>query len=150
MANPKIQVAVPAELADWVQARHELRNDAAPLSGQCISDLWTLRAIMAEELRRQSWSLDELAEIAGALSGVMPDAGVPQGIGAAYAAVYDEHRDRQVHPSDAETVRPLLDRLGALGPAGDMALCEAVAAWWRDGDPHSAEGWAAHGIRVVG
>lgn len=149
MANPKLNVAIPAELAEWVANRHEMQHDNRPISAQCITDLWTLKALLGEELRRQQWSLDDLAEIASALNGTLPDSAVPQGVGQVYAAVYDAHRDRPTHPSEQKALSSLLDRLGALGPTADMALADAVSEWWRDGEPHTAAGWSVHGVRVT-
>lgn len=144
MSNPKIQVAVPQQLADQITRRHTLRHDDGPLSAWCITDLWTLQSVLDAELRRQTWSLDELAEIADALSLAIPDAGVPQTVGAAFGAVWKSH-----NPKGRESLRPLLDKLSSLGPAADMALVDAVAAWWHDGSAHDAEGWEAHGIRIA-
>lgn len=144
MSNPKIQVAVPQRLADQIVRRHNLRHDEGPLSRLAISDLWTLQAILDAELRRATWTLDEIGEIAAALIGAIPDAGVPQTVGAAFGAVWDSH-DAQ----DREPLKPLLDKLSSLGPAADMALVDAIAAWWESGDPMTSEAWAEHGVRIV-
>lgn len=43
----------------------------------------------------------------------------------------------------------LLDRLGALGPAADHALRDALSRWWEQSREATAEGFAAVGLRVV-
>lgn len=144
MSNPKIQVAVPQRLADQITRRHTMRHDDGPLSAWCITDLWTLQSVLDAELHRQTWTLDEIREIEDALSLAIPDAGVPQTVGAAFGAVWKSHNQK-----GRESLRPLLDKLSSLGPAADMALVDAVAEWLRDGDPHTVEGWAAHGIRIA-
>ena len=143
MSNPKIQVAVPEQLARKIESRHELRHDVGPLSRLCITDLWTWQSVLDAELRQHEWSLDDLAVIADALNGAIPDVAVPRTLGAAFQAVWDS-----MDAAGRDRVRPQLDRLGGLGPAADMALCDAVAAWLAAGSEHSVDGWAAHGVRV--
>ena len=48
-----------------------------------------------------------------------------------------------------EATAALLDRLGALSPAADMALEYAVAAWWADNHEHTALEWESVGVRVA-
>lgn len=48
-----------------------------------------------------------------------------------------------------EATAALLDRLGALSPAADMALEYAVAAWWDDHHEHTALEWESVGVRVA-
>ena len=144
MSNPKIQVAVPRQLADQIMRRHTLRHDDGPLSAWCITDLWTLQSVLDAELRRQTWTLDELAEIAAALSGAIPNARAPQTMWGTFGTVWNSH-----DPQERESLRPLLDKLSSLGPAADMALVDAVAEWLYGGGPNTAEGWAAHGIRIA-
>ncbi len=144
MSNPKIQVAVPQQLADQIVRRHSLRHDEGPLSRLAISDLWTWQTVLDAELRRTTWTLEEIGQVAAALNGTIPDVGVPQTVGAAFGAVWDAH-DAQ----ERESLQPLLDKLSSLGPAADIALVDAVAAWWHDRADHDAEGWAAHGIRIT-
>ena len=44
----------------------------------------------------------------------------------------------------------LVGRLMLLGPAADIALTDAVAAWWVAGLPHTVEGWSEVGVRIRG
>ena len=50
---------------------------------------------------------------------------------------------------DDEATAALLDKLGGLSPAADMALEYAVAAWWADNHGHTALEWEAVGVRVA-
>lgn len=146
MARPVIHAAIPEELADWITRREELRQGPQPLSRASISELQTFHDIMTAELTRHRWSLAELEIIAHATMGTPPGPGVPTTVGAMFAAVYDARRLGEV--ADDEATTALLDKLGGLSPAGDVALEYAVAAWWRDDHQNTAADWATVGIIV--
>jgi len=146
MARPVIHAAIPEELAAWITRREELRQGPQPLSRASISELQTVHDIMTAELTRYRWSLAELEIIARSTMGTPPGPGVPVTVGAMFAAVYDARRLGEV--ADDEATTALLDKLGELSPAGDVALEYAVAAWWDRGLDHTADGWSEAGVQV--
>lgn len=146
MARPVIHAAIPEELADWIIRREELRQGPQPLSRASVSELQTFHDIMTAELTRNRWSLAELEIIARSTMGTPPGPGVPTTVGAMFAAVYDARRLGEV--ADDEATAALLDKLGDLSPAGDVALEYAVAAWWSDDHQNTAAYWATVGIIV--
>ena len=147
MARPVIHAAIPEELADWITWREELRHGAQPLSRASVSELQTFHDIMTAELTRHRWSLAELEIIARVTMGTPPGPGVPTTVGAMFAAVYDARRAGEV--ADDEATTALLDKLGDLSPASDVALEYAVAAWWSDDHRNTAADWATVGIIVT-
>ena len=50
--------------------------------------------------------------------------------------------------ADDEATTALLDKLGGLSPAADMALEYAAAGWWDRGLDHMADGWFEAGVQV--
>lgn len=50
--------------------------------------------------------------------------------------------------ADDEATTALLDKLGGLSPAADMALEYAAAGWWDRGLDHTADGWFEAGVQV--
>ncbi|MEA5659994.1 MAG: hypothetical protein R5N72_09530 [Cutibacterium granulosum] len=146
MARPVIHAAIPEELADWITRREELRHGAQPLSRASVSELQIFHDIMTAELARHRWSLAELEIIARSTMGTPPGPGVPTAVGVMFAAVYDARRAGEVADDDATTA--LLDKLGGLSPAADMALAYAVAAWRSDDHQNTAADWATVGIIV--
>lgn len=146
MARPVIHAAIPEELADWITRREELRQGPQPLSRASVSELQTFHDIMTAELTRHRWSLAELEIIARSTMGTPPGPGVPTTVGAMFAAVYDARRLGEV--ADDEATTALLDKLGGLSPASDVALEYAVAAWWSDDHQNTAADWATVGIIV--
>ena len=147
MARPVIHAAIPEELADWITRREELRQGPQPLSRASVSELQTFHDIMTAELTRHRWSLAELEIIARSTMGTPPGPGVPTTVGAMFAAVYDARRLGEV--ADDEATAALLDKLGDLSPASDVALEYAVAAWWSDDHQNTAADWATVGIIVT-
>ena len=146
MARPVIHAAIPEEVADWIIRREELRQGIRPLSRAAMAELSVFHDIMAAELTRNRWSLDELEIIARSTMGTPPGPGVPTTVGAMFAAVYDARRLGEV--ADDETTAALLDKLGELSPAADIALAYAVADWKDQGLNHTAADWATVGIFI--
>lgn len=147
MARPVIHAAIPEELADWITRREELRQGPRSLSRASVSELQTFHDIMVAELTRHRWSLDELGIIARATMGTPPGPGVSTSVGAMFGAVFDARRLGEVVDDDATTA--LLDKLGGLSPAADMALAYAVADWWAGHHGHTATEWESVGVRVA-
>lgn len=147
MARPTIHAAIPEEVAEWITRREELRGEAKTLSRAAVSELQTFHDIMTAELTRHRWSLDELHLMARATMGTPPGPGVPTTVGALFAAVYDARRLGEV--ADDEATTALLDKLGGLSPAADMALEYAVAEWWAGEHEHTPIDWESVGIRVA-
>lgn len=146
MASPTIHAAISGEVAEWIARREELRQGTRPLSRAAMAELSVFHDIMTAELTRHRWSLAELEIIAHATMGTPPGPGVPTTVGAMFAAVYDARRLGEV--ADDAATAALLDKLGELSPAGDVALEYAVAAWWRDDHQNTAADWATVGIIV--
>ena len=115
-----------------------------------MAELQTFYHIMTAELVRRRWSLVELKIIARSMKVTPPALGLGSGVsvivGTMFAAVYDARRLGEV--VDDETTAALLDKLGELSPAADMALAYAVADWKDQGLNHTTADWARVGIMV--
>ena len=150
MARPVIHAAVPEEVADWITRREELRQGDQPLSRAAVAELQIFHDITVAELARHRWSLAELEIIARSTKATPPALGLGSGVsvtvGAMFAAVYDARRLGEV--ADDEATTALLDKLGELSPAADIALAYAVADWKDQGLNHTAADWATVGIFV--
>ena len=151
MARPVIHAAVPEEVADWITRREELRQGDQPLSRAAVAELQIFHVIMTAELVRHYWSLDELKIIARSVKATLPALGLGSGVSVIvdtmiFVAVYDARRLGEV--ADDETTAALLNKLGELSPASDMALAYAVADWKDQGLNHTAADWARVGIFV--
>ncbi|MEH1498377.1 hypothetical protein [Cutibacterium avidum] len=147
MARTTIHAAIQDDLAEWVTRREALRGEARTLGRAAISELRTFKDLLDAELARTRWSLAELELLARATMGTTAGPAVSTTVGAMFGAVFDARRLGDV-PDDEATVA-LLDRLGALSPAADMALEYAVAAWWADGHEHTGLEWESVGVRVT-
>lgn len=146
MGSPTIHAAIPQDLAEWVDRREELRGGVASTSRAAVTELWVLRELLAQELARVRWSLEELGLMARSTMGTIPGPGVTGGVGVMFAALFDARRAGEV--ADDEATTALLERLGGLSVGADAALEFAVADWWAQGLDHTAEGWASVGVRV--
>ena len=146
MASPTIHAAIPEDLAEWVTRRETLRGETRTLSRATISELRTFRDLLDAELTRHRWSLAELELLARSTMGTTAGPGAASSPGAMFGAVFDARRLGDV--PDDEATAALLDKLGRLSPAADMALAYAVAAWWADRHEHTALDWESVGIRV--
>ena len=150
MARPTIHAAIPEEVANWIIHREKLRQSNRPLSRAAMAELQIFHDIMTAELVRHHWSLDELKIIARSMKATTPPLGLGSGVqvivDTIFVAVYDARRLGEV--ADDETTAALLDKLGELSPAADMALAYAVADWKDQGLDHTAADWARVGIFV--
>ena len=126
-----------ADLTAWLEGRAERSSVPAGVGSRAHTELMMWRAVLAAELQRQRWTLDELAVIA--LSGSIIADAVPLGVGHVLAGVID---------SGIEVDDQLLGKLGRLGSAADMALADAVSRWCASDHEHTVEGWAAVGVRA--
>lgn len=147
MASPTIHAAIPRDLAEWITRREALRGEARTLSRATISEVRTFRDLLDVELARTRWSLAELELLARSTMGTTAGPGAASSPGAMFAAVYDARRLGDV--PDDETTAALLDKLGGLSPAADMALEYAVAEWWAGEHEHTPVDWEAAGVRVA-
>lgn len=147
MASPTIHAAIPEEVAEWITRREELRGEARTLSRAAASELRTFRDLLDAELARTRWSLAELELLARSTMGTTAGPGLSTSVGAMFAAVYDARRLGDV--PDDEVTAALLDKLGGLSPAADMALEYAVAEWWAGEHEHTSVDWEAAGVRVA-
>lgn len=165
-----------AELADWLReraermplARDRRSTEGSAASGQARAELTLWRTALVAELSRVRLTLAQASCVADVMNGSILDSALGTSLGLVYAECYDAFRlAREVSPgvmSDissygakwgpegcdpAKWERDLLGILGAIGPAADHALRDAVARWWAaDGDV-TAEGFAGVGMRVV-
>lgn len=146
MASPTIHAAIPEEVAEWITRREELRGEARTLARAAVSELRTFKDLLAAELARTRWSLAELELLARSTMGTTAGPGAASSPGAMFGAVFDARRLGEV--ADDEATTALLDKLGGLSPAEDMALEYAVAEWWAGEHEHTPIDWESVGIRV--
>lgn len=113
-----------------------------------MAELQIFHDIMTAEIIYHHWSLAELEIIARSMKTTTPPprSGVQVIVGTVSVAVYNARRLKEV--ADDETTAALLDKLGELSPASDMALAYAVADWRDQGLNHTAADWARVGIVV--
>lgn len=160
------------DTAQWIDGRIR-RMHGGNRHGQAQAELQMWRDALDGELRRLRLTVDQAGCVADVLNGPMLSPGVAATLGIVYAECYDAFRlareDRSGNPlpaplgdvssygakwgpegaDPAKWEQELLDYLGRLGPAADMALRDAVARWWdEDGEP-TVEGFAAVGLRVT-
>lgn len=147
MASPTIHAAIPEEVAEWVTRREALRGEARTLSRAAASELRTFRDLLDAELARTRWSLAELELLARSTMGTTAGPGLSTSVGVMFGAVFDARRLGEV--ADDEATTALLDKLGGLSPAADMALEYAVAEWWAGEHEHTPVDWEAAGVRVA-
>jgi hypothetical protein len=158
-------------LAGWIDGRMQ-RMHGGNRHGQAQAELGMWRDTLAGELRRIRLTLGQAACVADVLNGTMLTPGIAASLGIAYAECYDAFRlareDRSGNPlpaplSDvssygakhgpegtdpAQWEQDLLDYLGRLGPAADMALRDAIARWWDEKREPTREGFAAVGVMI--
>lgn len=144
MANPIIHVAIPAVLAEWIEARTRLRGEENPLARSVISELWRFYDLTISELAWTRWTLSDLRIISKAMSGAGAPSKAAPPVGAVYGAVFNARRAGDI--ADDAAVTDLLDRLSGLSPTADMALAYAVALWWDRGYDHTLCGWRCAGV----
>lgn len=135
----------------WLRDRQE-RLGTVALGRQGVVEWQLLRELMAAELTQESWSLHEMAVLAAALQGCIPDIGLTPS--AKPALLYEDVRDWLEDTDDAgrgddEATQELLARLKVLSPIREHALVDAVSRWWHHGYGHTPEGWAEVGVRVA-
>lgn len=137
------------EMAAWLTGRAERSATPGSLAPRVRIELGLWRVVLREELARQAWTLPEIGAVASVCNGVI----VPDTVGRHLAGeVADAIFLAPGTLGDAWGISEtdLVGRLMLLGPAADIALTDAVAAWWVAGLPHSVEGWAEVGVRIRG
>lgn len=167
MPDDMIRFRPDDRVTDWLYRSTKLARTGVSPSMQAKADLALLQVICDAELRRVRLTLAQAKCIADVLNGAITDATIGVGLGLAYAECYDAFqlaREGVPEPdaspygakwgpkeSDpAKFEQDLLEVLGRLGPAADYALRRAVASWWDNQAPASAEGFASVGIRITG
>lgn len=155
----------------WLDRQAELthagtRHAAAKAVVEAFPDL------LAAELHRVRLTLAQACCLGDVLNGSMFEMHFGTRLGLAYAECYDAFRlaredtsgnplpvphlssyGAKWGPEGSDPVKweqDLLDLLGRLGPAADLALRGAVAAWWDEGQPGTAAGFASVGLLVTG
>ena len=125
---------------------------------QARAELGLWHAVLDAELRRIRLTGAELACVADVAAGSLLQPAVSLHAGTVYAQCYDAFRlTREYDPAGISSYgakhgideQDLLDRLGALGPAADHALADAISRWWAGDLDATAEGFAAVGLRVA-
>lgn len=139
-----VQFRPGAEMKAWIAEQGKIRGKKQSVGLAANDSLNLLRALLAAELSRQTWSLEDLAILDRATRTVRPDTAAAAGFpGQTWGAVRD-HADR----TDPQ-VSALLDQLDHLGPTADKALLHAVTTH-RDRDlADDAQGWAEVGVTVA-
>lgn len=143
MASTPVNIRVPDDLAEWVTARQAAYHEPVSIGVGLKAEAAMLRDILAAELRRIRLTLDELHAIATVMDAATVDRAIAGSTGLIEGEVRDARAFGQTIPDT------LIDKLGLLGPAGDHALCSAIARWQAAGGDHSIEGWTQVGVRVV-
>lgn len=161
------------ELAGWLRdrakrmpfTRDRRSTDGSPVNGQAKAELTLWRMALEAELGRIRITLAQASCIADVLNVGVLEAALGAPLGLAYAECYDAFRFARTGPAPdvssygakwgpedgdpAKWEQELLELLGALGPAADFALRDAISRWWKsDGEP-TVEGFAAVGLRVT-
>jgi len=154
----RVQVRLDDTAAAWLAGR-AARMHGGSTHQQARAELGLWHAVLDAELRRIRLTGAELACVADVAGGSLIRPVVSAGIGAVYAQCYDAFRVAREHdPARISSYgakhgigeQDLLDRLGALGPAADHALADAISRWWAGDLDATAEGFAAVGLRVAG
>ena len=142
--QPAVQFRPGQEVKQWIIEQGKIRGKEQSPGLAALDSLVLLKALMAAELARQTWSLGRLTILNRATRAIRPDTiVVPNGTGQCWGAVR-AHCDQ-----DAPGIGEFLARLDQLGPSADRALLHAVTSH-RDQDlANTAEGWAQVGITTT-
>ena len=136
------------DLIAWLEGRAARASTGAGAGARARAELALWKDVLAEELRRQRWTLGEIGLVAELLHGSVP----PDLIGTVVALeVLDgtSHVDNFYGDKWSVDEDALLGKLRRLGPAADLALLDAVARWRASETPtHSVAGWAEVGVTV--
>ena len=147
----RVQYRPSVDQAEWLEdrLRRAMRRDSLAGRAKTEVDMW--RAVLAGELDRQRWTMSEIGMIADVIAGSLLTDAV--GVTVSHAAV--ELMGARVAAEGILTTKwgtdelAVLDRLSQLGPAADIALCDAVSRWWDLDLDHTPEGWAQVGLTVT-
>lgn len=147
-SDNKLAWRADPDTLDWLDGRAERAATQESPSLRARTELALWRAVLAEELRRQRWTLPELGLIADICNGThVPDAvGGSVGIVAAQVLSAPGRYAAKWGVDDEDDLGLRLTRLSA---AADIALADAVARWWGTGAEHSTDGWATVGITTA-
>ncbi len=154
-ADNRVQVRLSDAMASWLEDR-AARMTAGNRHQQARAELNLWRATLAAELRRIRLTLGQAACIADVIGGSPIRPAVGLSVGSVYAQCYDAFRLARTGPAgDVSSYGAkhgieegaLLRKLGALGPAADQALADAISRWWDADLEPTAEGFAAVGLR---
>lgn len=155
-SDTRLQVRLGEGLHAWLTDRAaRYASPSRHEHGRAELGMW--RDVMAAELRRIRLTLPQARCIAQVIDGPLLTPGVPARLGMVYAEVYDAFRifedsptnDDEAFPLDEDGRKELLDYLGRLGPAADMALYDAFSRWWASGGKATVEGFAKVGLTVI-
>lgn len=152
----RVQVRVSPATAEWLGAR-ATRMHTASIHAQAKTELDMWQTVLQFELRRIRLTLAEASCLADIMNGTLLQPGVGTSLGIAYAEVYDGFRLARATGGDISSYgakweldeQTMLDKLAALGPAADHALCDAIIRWWEGGHDPDVAGFAAVGLTVT-
>lgn len=145
--------------AAWLESRARRALTGQGIGSRAATELDAWRGVLAAELARTAWTLDEATVLASIVAGSM----LNEGIGSilayevldALAPGEDRVNGTGVPRSYGVDVGlPLLDesallaKVHRLGPAADAALRDALSRWWDEDQPSTVEGFGAVGIVV--
>jgi len=154
------------DLAAWANRRDHLKPGEPSPSVQAKAELALWRGAREAELARITLTIKQACCLGDVLNGHPGHNAIATGIGIAYAECFDAFRLARSGPVPdlssygakwgPEGSNPqaweddLLRVLSGLGPVADWVLRDAIARWWEEDQPATAEGFAAVGLRVTG
>ncbi|WP_166345169.1 hypothetical protein [Phytoactinopolyspora limicola] len=154
----QIQIRVDAATKAWLDDR-AARYAAGSTPQQIRADLTTLQGLMAVEARRLPLTAAEAQCLAAISSGTMATHAIGQLL---HAEVSDAFRlAREADPTGGAVSsyaaqfgideEHLLKRLASLGPAGDLAVRDALSRWWatHSGSDNGPESFRAAGLTIL-
>ncbi len=144
------QFRLDPAMIGWLQDR-AARTASGSVSEQARAEIGLWRAVLAGELRRIRLTVAQLSCVADVLGGVSMSPAVAVSAGLVYAECYDAFCLAGEGSYGAKWgigEAALLGYLGALSPAADHALADAISRWWQRGLDATGEGFAAVGLRA--
>lgn len=146
----RMTAQVPPDLVDWLESRaaRAMTGESVPL--RLVSEVRLLRGLLASELNRVPLTVPEASCLADVVGGDMMQPGwgsiLLAEVWDAFAAApgVSSYSAKWGVSQDA-----LIARLRGIGPTADLALRDALSAWWAaDGEP-TAAGFTAAGLRII-
>ncbi|MHB1762669.1 MAG: hypothetical protein ACYCS4_08020 [Acidimicrobiales bacterium] len=150
----QVHLRLSDDLASWLETRTELTASQSSLSAEVVQELNMWRMAQSVELKRVGFTVAEASCLADIHNGVI----VLQGLGHMVAAglmdvmqQYDPNNplDESYGARWDVDERALLAKAMKLSTVGDYALACALAEWWSEQKPATADGFRSVGIRIL-